>query len=131
MNEKEVQAGLAATPGYRYAKCVGSELHVAGQVPNNADGEIVGADPYVQAKACLANLGVLLRCHGFAEEDIQRLTIYVVGSQELLADAWRAVREHFSDQVPPATLLGVCALGYENQLVEIDATVVRAAGGCQ
>lgn len=126
MNEAELKAGLAQTPGYRYAKVIGQQLHVAGQVPQNADGVIVGAgEPKVQAARCLSNLMCILSCHGFEEQDIQRLTIYVVGPQENLVAAWTAVRDHFLDQVPPSTLLGVAVLGYREQLVEIDATVIK------
>jgi len=125
MNEEEVEAGLSETPGYRYAKRVGAQLHIAGQVPMNSEGELVGTDPHSQVKACLANLERLLRCHEFVENDIQRLTLYVVGTQATLSEAWRAVREHFFDKVPPATLIGVAALGYKGQIVEIDAIIVR------
>jgi hypothetical protein len=48
-----------------------------------------------------------------------------VGERENLLAAWRAVTEFFDETVPPATLLGVADLGYENQLVEIDARVTR------
>lgn len=128
MNEIETESGLSPTPGYRYAKVTGDRLHVAGQVPQDSSGKIVGADdPYAQARRCLANLGILLSCYEFLEGDIQHLTIYVVGPRESLGAAWQAVREHFSGEVPPATLIGVSMLGHDGQLVEIDATIVRTA----
>ena len=49
--------------------------------------------------------------------------IYVVGRHQNLIDAWHAVTRGFDNNVPPATLLGVTVLGYEDQLVEIDAQV--------
>lgn len=126
MNEHEVRAGLATTPGYRYAEVVGEQLFVAGQVPLDAAGDLVGVGaPSAQATQCLENLRVLLGVHGFEETDIRRLVIYVVGEHQNLIDAWRAVSAWFGDDVPPATLLGVHLLGYHDQLVEIDATVVR------
>ena len=126
MNEIETQAGLAETAGYLYAKKIGSQLHVAGQVPTDPSGDIVGIDdPYRQAHQCLASLELLLKCHDFEKRDIQHLTIYVVGDRESLACAWRAIKEEFPQGVPPATLLGVALLGYDNQLVEIDAKVIR------
>lgn len=127
MNEGEHEAGLAATPNYRYADVVGDELFVAGQVPHDAGGTLVGlADPAEQARACLRNLDTLVQHHGFARSDIHRLTIYVVGPHQHLVDAWVAVTEHFDQNVPPATLLGVAMLGYVDQLVEIDAVVRRS-----
>jgi len=126
MNQEENDAGLADTPGYRYADRVGDQLYVAGQVPRDGSGDLVGAaDAAAQAASCLHNLRTLLEVHDFAEADIRRLIIYVVGEQQNLLDAWSAVTEWFAGDVPPATLLGVNLLGYSDQLVEIDATVVK------
>lgn len=128
MNEGEMKTGLAQTANYRYAQRVGFQLFVAGQVPHDANANIVGVeDPYTQATQCLNNLQVAIAHHGFEQHDIQKLTIYVVGERQNLTKAWEAVMEWFDDDVPPATLLGVACLGYERQLVEIDAIVVRAA----
>jgi enamine deaminase RidA (YjgF/YER057c/UK114 family) len=126
MNEAEVSAGLAVTPGYQYAQRVGNQLFVAGQVPRDADGSVVAPGvPGAQAAQCLANLTKLLAVHGFAATDIRRLVVYVVGAQADLSAAWSAVAEHFGGQVPPATLLGVACLGYRGQVVEVDATVAK------
>lgn len=128
MNTLENQAGLAATSGYRYAEPVGNQLFVAGQVPHDADANLVGiGNPHAQATQCLSNLRTLLSVHHFAEQDIRQLTVYVVGDQPSLHSAWDAVTAWFGHHVPPATLLGVALLGYENQLVEIDATIIREA----
>ena len=125
MNEGEKAAGLAQTANYRYAQQVGSQLFVAGQVPHDAGANIVGiSNPRVQATQCLKNLGTLIAHHGFHKHDVRQLTIYVVGERENLIDAWQAVTDWFNNNVPPATLLGVALLGYESQLVEIDAIVV-------
>lgn len=122
-----MDAGLAATPGYRYADRVGDQLFVAGQVPHDASGTLVGAqDAYAQAISCLDNLRTLIDVHGFALGDVRHLTVYVVGEQQNLTVAWRGVTEWFAGPVPPATLLGVSVLGHIGQLVEIDATILRA-----
>jgi enamine deaminase RidA (YjgF/YER057c/UK114 family) len=126
MNDDEVRAGLAETPGYRYAEVVGSQLFVAGQVPLDASGELTGiGEASIQATTCLENLRVVLGVHGFDVADIRHLVVSVVGDQQNLHDAWAAVRTWFDDVVPPATLLGVNLLGYAGQLVEIDATIVK------
>lgn len=126
MNEAEREAGLAVTPGYRYAEKVGNQLFVAGQVPHNADGQLIGIDdPKAQSHQCLDNLLKLLAVHGYSVSDIRQLVIYVVGQRSSLVQAWTAVEEKFSEGVPPATLLGVTTLGHEGQLVEIDATVIK------
>ena len=53
------------------------------------------------------------------------MTIYVVGERVNLTIAWSAVKAMFPNGVPPATLLGIATLGYEKQLVEIDATIIK------
>ena len=42
-----------------------------------------------------------------------------------LGAAWDVVHDAFGDHDVPSTLLGVTVLGYENQLVEIDAVAVQ------
>lgn len=127
VNEREIEAGLAATPGYRYADVVGDQLFVAGQVPLDADGRLVGRDdPAAQARSCLSNLGIVLDVHSFTVDDIRRLTIHVVGEHRNLLDAWKAITAWFDGPVPPATLLGAHLLGHQHQLVEVDATIIRA-----
>lgn len=126
MNELELAAGLAATPGYRYARRRDDELHVAGQVPLDGVGALVAPmDASAQARQCLNNLEVLLECHGFARTDIDHLRIYVVGAREQMTACWQAIRTYFDGDVPPATLLGVSLLGYDGQVVEVDAVVKR------
>lgn len=126
VNDSEIAAGLAPTPGYRYADRSGSRLFVAGQVPLDRDGVLVGpGSPTVQAAQCLDNLRILVEVHGFTISDVHHLKIYVVGPHQHLLDAWGAVVGWFAGTVPPATLLGVHLLGYPDQLVEIDATITH------
>ncbi|MES2612051.1 MAG: RidA family protein [Pseudomonadota bacterium] len=127
MNEAELNAGLSATPHYRYADRLGNRLFVAGQVPLDSHGHLAGPqDPGAQALQCLRNLERLLAVHEFQVRDIRQLVVYVIGDQASLSAAWSAVAAWFGGQVPPATLLGVSGLGHVGQLVEIDATVIKA-----
>ncbi len=127
MNEAERAAGMSETPQYRYAERVGNQLFVAGQVPNDSQGNLVGVgDALAQASQCLHNLGLVLSVHDFTIADVRKLVVYVAGDQEQLSAAWKATTAFFGGEVPPATLLGVARLGYAGQLVEVDATVVKA-----
>ncbi len=130
LNNAEIEAGLAETPGYRYADVVGQQLFVAGQVPLDGNGELMArGDAAGQAVACLDNLRLVVETNGFALDDVHQLVVYVVGEHQNLLHAWAAVTEWFGGNVPPATLLGVNLLGYADQLVEIDATVVKSPFG--
>ena len=82
-------------------------------------------DAGAQATQCLRNLDLLLSVHSFSITDIRQLVVYVVGDRIQLESAWAAVTACLSENVPPATLLGVACLGYERQLVEIDARVIK------
>lgn len=127
MNEAERAAGLPATAQYHYAERVGNQLFVAGQVPHDSQGHVVGLDdPHAQALQCLGNLNAVLAVHGFSTSDVRQLVVYVVGGQANLSAAWKAVADSFGGQAPPATLLGVADLGYAGQLVEVHATVLKA-----
>jgi enamine deaminase RidA (YjgF/YER057c/UK114 family) len=126
MNGPEIAAGLSPTPGYRYTDLVGDQLFIAGQVPHDTHQDLVGRNqPDQQALQCLQNLQTVIEVHSFELSDIRQLQIYVVGTSEDLSTAWSAVASWFDNDVPPATLLGVTRLGYPDQLVEIDATVIR------
>ena len=126
MNEDEIAAGFAQSPGYRYAETVGHQLFVAGQVPLDQEGQIVGVgDPGAQARKCLDNLERLLELYEFERANIRSLVIHVVGEQQNLDQGWDAVLAWFHEDVPPATLLGAARLGYAGQVVEIQATVLR------
>ena len=95
MNEAERDAGLAPTPGYRYADVVGDELFIAGQVPHGVHGALVGPGVEAQADRCLTNLFRLIDVHGFEREHIRRLVVYVVGDD--LAAAWGRCLLYTSD----------------------------------
>ena len=83
-------------------------------------------DAAAQATQCLRNLDLLLSVHSFSITDIRQIVVYVVGDRIQLESAWAAVTAWFAEDVPPATLLGVACFGYEGQLVEIDARVIKA-----
>lgn len=126
MNEDAIAAGLASTPGYRYADRSDSQLFVAGQVPLDRDGVLVGpGSPAARAVQRLDNLRTLVEVHGLTISDVRQLKIYVVGPYQHLLDAWGAVSSWFAGMDPPATLVGVNLLGHSDQLVEIDATITH------
>ena len=119
--------GLARTPGYSHAAASSGNRLVltAGAVPLDVDGNLVGeGDRVVQTHQVLDNLGLALEVAGAGWEDVLKTTVYVVSEDRRdLADVWGVVQE--SPVAPAAsTLLGVSVLGYEGQLVEIEAMAV-------
>jgi enamine deaminase RidA (YjgF/YER057c/UK114 family) len=128
--ERHVSPHLFAPPGYSHAVVSppGSVVWTAGGVPLDPSGSLVGAaDLTAQTKQVLANLTVALAAGGASPADVVRTTVYVVTTDRAdLGVVWDAVQA--SPYAPAAsTLLGVGLLGYDGQLVEIEATAVVGA----
>jgi enamine deaminase RidA (YjgF/YER057c/UK114 family) len=117
---------LAARVPYAYAATTrGRPLLVftAGACPLDGSGSTTGVgDVEAQAEQAIANLRTALHAAGARFADVVKATVYVVsGNRSDLVIAWDVVRRHFGAHDPPATLLGVSALGYPDQLVEVEA----------
>jgi enamine deaminase RidA (YjgF/YER057c/UK114 family) len=126
--ERRNVPGLAPPPGYSHLATVtaGRLVFVAGQVPLDEHGQLVGAgDTVAQAQQCLRNLAACLAVAGARPEDVVRATVYVVAEdRRTLGQVWQVLRESELGAVvrTPATLIGVAHLGYEGQLVEVECT---------
>jgi enamine deaminase RidA (YjgF/YER057c/UK114 family) len=109
----------------------GDTIFTAGACPLDADGAIVGGrDVAAQTRQTLDNLIVALRAAGCGLEDVVKTTVYVAsGDRADLLSAWAAVEERFGRDGPPSTLLGVAALGFDGQMVEVEAVALRAPRG--
>ena len=125
-------AALHADVPYAYATVVpaGSLVLTAGACPIDQHGVVVEpGDLPAQARRVMANLEIVLSEAGCALADVVRTTVYVASSDQAdLVAAWQVVRAAFGDWDPPSTLLGVAALGWTGQLVEVEATAVRRTG---
>lgn len=118
---------LGPTPGYTYAMIAqgGRTVYTAGAVPLDADGKLVGEDDLAaQADQTVNNLLVALEAAGAGVNDIVKSTVFVMASERAsLGLAWRCLEKSGLTR-PPSTLLGVTFLGYEGQLIEIEAIAV-------
>lgn len=112
---------------YAYAAAVGDLVFTAGACPLDADGDVVClGDVPGQARRVMDNLVAALEAAGCALDDVAKSTVFVASSERAdLVAAWQVVRAAFGDHDAPSTLLGVAALGYEGQLVEVEAVAVR------
>jgi enamine deaminase RidA (YjgF/YER057c/UK114 family) len=120
--------GVHETPGYHHVTIVeaGRMAFLAGQCPLDRDGMLVGAgDHLAQADQIAANALTVLAAAGAKPADVVRSVIYVVSDEnQVLGAVWRRFGE---SPLGPAfstasTLLGVAALGFSGQLVELDLT---------
>jgi enamine deaminase RidA (YjgF/YER057c/UK114 family) len=126
---RHVSPDLFPPPGYSHAVVApsGAVVWTAGGVPLDVEGRLVGAgDLTAQTEQVLANLTLALAAAGATPRDVVRTTVYVVTEARAdLGVVWDAVQA--TPYAPAAsTLLGVALLGYDGQLVEIEATAVQA-----
>ncbi len=123
-------ADLAAAP-YAYAATApaGSRLiFLAGACPLEDDGSTTAPGDYAaQAARCVETLDIALRASGATLSDIISTRVLVASSSQAdLVTAWDVIHDAFGDHDAPSTLLGVTVLGYDHQLVEIEAIAAVA-----
>jgi enamine deaminase RidA (YjgF/YER057c/UK114 family) len=97
-------------------------VFTAGAVPLDAEGNLVGeGDALAQAEIVIANLLAALEAGGASASDVAKTTVYVAGgSHDRQSSVWQVVRSS-PIGAAPSTLVGVPTLGYEGQLVEVEA----------
>ncbi|WP_305787461.1 RidA family protein [Symbioplanes lichenis] len=118
---------LHAPDGYSHVTIspAGRLAHLAGQCPVDPSDQVVPGGLLAQTDQVIANCLTALSAAGATPADVVRSVVYVVSSSPAdLTDVWRRLQD---SSLGPAfstasTLLGVTALGYEGQLVEVDLT---------
>lgn len=119
-------AALSDIAQYAYAATVDSGtrlIFLAGACPLEKDGSVAAVGDYAQQAAkCIETLTEALRAAGATLEDVVSTRVLVASSHQAdLITVWDVVRDAFGDHDAPSTLMGVTVLGYDDQLVEIEA----------
>jgi enamine deaminase RidA (YjgF/YER057c/UK114 family) len=102
-------------------------VFVAGILPVDADGLLVGGDDVVeQARFVLDELGTILRTAGCGAADVVKVCVYLtdVDDRRLINPLRRAF---FGATRPASTLVEVSGLAVPGAKVEIDAVAVAPA----
>ena len=120
-------AQLSSVAEYAYAATAPADarlIFLAGACPLDEDGVTVAVGDYAgQAARAVENLTIALTDAGASVTDVVYTRVLVASTRQAdLVTAWRVVRQAFGDHDVPSTLLGVTVLGYDNQLVEVEAT---------
>ncbi|MBF4604502.1 RidA family protein [Curtobacterium sp. VKM Ac-2884] len=104
-------------------------VFLAGACPLDEHGATVAVgDVAGQAAQCIANLRTALAAAGAGVDDLVQTRVLVATTeQQDLVAAWNVVRAAMGDHDVPSTLLGVTVLGYDDQLVEVEAIAAVAA----
>lgn len=119
-------AALSDTAEYAYAATAPADarlIFLAGSCPLDHDGSTAAAGDYAgQAAKCIENMTTALREAGASITDVISTRVLVASTRQAdLVAAWEVVRDAFGDHDVPSTLLGVTVLGYDDQLVEVEA----------
>lgn len=98
-------------------------IFLAGACPLHPDGTTAAVGDYAgQAAACVATLRQALDDAGATLADVISTRVLVASAAQAdLVAAWEVVAREFGDHDVPSTLFGVTVLGYDDQLVEIEA----------
>lgn len=115
--------GLPPVNGYSHAVAFdGRMVVVSGQVPLDADGQLVGADdPEAQLRQVFTNLVAALDAAGATPRDVVKLTAFLTDLDDLAA--FRKVRDEFlpTDQPPASSLVQVAGLVHPAFRAEVEA----------
>ncbi|MDA4892370.1 Rid family hydrolase [Streptomyces sp. MS2A] len=119
-------ATLSDVAEYAYAATAPKDarlIFLAGACPLEDDGSTAAVGDYAgQAARCVETLRRALADAGASMTDVISTRVLVAStSQADLVAAWEVVRDAFGAHDVPSTLMGVTVLGYDDQLVEIEA----------
>lgn len=113
---------LAETP-YNHVIVDGGTLYMAGQVPRDSDGNVVGDDLKAQTRKIFENIEILLEEVDKQLDDVAKVTVYIMGEQESLEGYKQVYDEVFSEPYPCQTVIGTRPLGDSPVQIEIEAEV--------
>lgn len=128
MTRREIRPASVPQPVAEYAQGVevsgGRTLYIAGQVPLDAEGKLVGAGDFrAQARQVLRNVQAIVEEAGGSISDIVKMTTFLTDMAHY--DDFRAVRSEFlKPPFPAATLVEVSALVRPEWLLEVEAIAV-------
>lgn len=119
-------ADLSDVAEYAYAATASKDARLifhAGSCPLDEHGATVAVGDYAdRAAACVETMKRALAASGATIQDVISTRVLVASSsQSDLVAAWEVVRDAFGKHDVPSTLMGVTVLGYDDQLVEIEA----------
>ncbi|WP_433557577.1 RidA family protein [Pseudonocardia xinjiangensis] len=117
---------LSDVAEYAYAATAPADarlIFLAGACSLNADGTTAAVGDYAaQAAKAVENMRTALAEAGATIGDVISSRVLVASSRQAdLVATWEVVRDAFGDHDVPSTLMGVTVLGYDDQLVEVEA----------
>jgi 2-iminobutanoate/2-iminopropanoate deaminase len=117
--------GAAAPVGpYSPAVAISGFVFLSGQIPVNAEGDVVGATAAEQAHQAMDNLRALVRSTGLSMSDVVKTTIFLTDIADFAA-VNEVYAEYFEPPYPARSTVQVAALP-KGVKVEIEALAIRS-----
>jgi reactive intermediate/imine deaminase len=117
--------GTPKAGGLPFAKAAGADgwLYVSGQVPRDAEGQIVSGNITTQARVTLGNLKKVLESADYTIEDVVRVGVWLEDPRDF-AEFNKAYAEFFSSDHAPARVT-VQAMMMSDMRVEVDCIAYK------
>jgi len=114
-------------PRYTLGWRVGNTIYVAGQLPYDKDGTLIGVgDIKAQTRRVFENIKKIVTAGGGTMDDIVKVTVFVTDVR--YREPYGEVRSEFFGANPPAsTLVQISSLAVPDALIEIEAIAVVGA----
>jgi 2-iminobutanoate/2-iminopropanoate deaminase len=111
-------------PRYTLGWRVGNTIYVAGQLPYDKDGNVVGkGDIKAQTRRIFENIQKIVSAGGGKMDDIVKITVFVTDVR--FREGYAEVRSEFFGPNPPAsTMVQISNLAVPDALIEIEAIAV-------
>lgn len=108
-----------------FAKAAGAEgwLYVSGQVPRDAEGQIVSGNMTTQARVTLSNLQQVLESAGYSCNDVVRVGVWIDDPRDF-GEFNKVYSEYFSTEHAPARVT-VQASMMSDIRVEVDCIAFK------
>ena len=108
-------------PRYTLGWRVGNTIYVAGQLPYDKDGNLVGkGDIKAQTRRIFEQIKMIVEAGGGKMDDVVKVTVFVIDVR--YREAYGEVRSEFFGPNPPAsTLVQISNLAIPEALIEIEA----------
>jgi reactive intermediate/imine deaminase len=127
MSEKQIaDPGFPWNQSYGFSQAVraGGLIFLAGQTPTDAEGNLVGeGDIRAQTRQVFENIKLVLANSGTSLDDLVEIVSYNTDMADLVALA-EVKAEYITKDFPAWTAIGVTALAFPGQLLEIKAIAV-------
>lgn len=119
--------GLPRPRGFSQTIAFGGIVLVSGQLPVDAEGRLVSADPVEQARQVIRNLQTALEANGLGLRHVVKFTAFVVGNEGY--EAFRSARAELIEPPFPTSTVGcVTEIVIPGAVVEIEAIAVAGEG---